>query len=348
MSKGNNVEKMENSNEEGMVMKSRSSQSCIRLGYSLYLSNFRKIFKAAWLPALLYAICFSVIVTMGVIQYPRLNISVAIDPGSLMSVLGLYRLIFLIFIVSLIIGGLAEIFFYSAGYSLLMGHKVTGSIARPTRWIAIDRAMLWRALKGMLATFLIIAVVSALCVALGYLMSVIANKSADREMVPAGLFAIPLLLIGLLVTLPVAFPMYKYIFTPGAKYWQSLAAGYVEGMRHYGMLFITLMIGYIVVMIVSAVILLPAHILSLANFQANIGMLYGDPLGMPDYIVTFTVVIMLIAGFAEAFIRMTVHFLMYYVYGSIETQEEERRKFKARQEAMAEEAVKASARYIMK
>ena len=72
---------------------------------------------------------------------------------------------------------------------------------------------------------------------------------------------------------------------------------------------------------------LPAQVLSLANLQAEVGVLNGDPLGMPGYMGWLTAVVFTIAGFFQAYIHLSMLFPTYYMYGSIETQEEERRNF---------------------
>ena len=79
--------------------------------------------------------------------------------------------------------------------------------------------------------------------------------------------------------------------------------------------------------IVSVILLLPAIVVALANFHANLGVLFGDPLGMPSYIVPLTAVVMAFAGFVEVILRCGFHFIGYYCYGSIDTQEEEKKKF---------------------
>lgn len=325
--KGNNNKKMENNNEE-VLFKSRSSQSCIRFGYKLYLSNFRKIFKAAWIPALLYAVCFSAVMTVGVIHYPRLNISVVANPQLLMSVLDSYKLIFSIFVIAVILGAVAEILFYASGFRLLAEHKDTGTISRPAKWLQFDKKSSWRAAKGILASLLVVIVLTAIAAGIGDAIALVANKAAGKVMIPPMLMVLPLMLIAVLLSLPVIYALYKYIFTPEAKYWNQLWQTYKDGMRHWGQLFATAFIGVLVILLISTVILLPANILSLANYEANLGILYGDPLGMPSYIVPLTAFIMLIAGFVEAFIRLTIYFIMYYVFGSIEGQEKERREFR--------------------
>lgn len=318
---------MENSNEE-VLFRSRSSQSCIRSGYKLYLSNFRKIFKAAWIPALLYALCFSALTTISVIHFPRLNIGVAVNPQSLMTAMDGYRAIFAVFVIAVVLGGVAEILFYASGFRLLAQHKETGIISRPAKWLMFDRQMAWRTAKGFLASLLVVLLLTAVAVGIGEGVAIIVNKVGGKVMIPTTLMVLPLVLVAALLSLPVIYSLYKYIFTHDAKYWSSLWQTYKEGMRHWGMLFATSFIGVLVMVLASTVILLPANILSLANYQANLGLLYGDPLGMPSYIVPLTAAIMVIAGFAEAFIRLTIYFIMYYAYGSVEGQEQERREYK--------------------
>ena len=53
-------------------IKVRSSQACIREGYQLYSANFRKIFRATWLTALVFALITAVAQGMPVLISPTL------------------------------------------------------------------------------------------------------------------------------------------------------------------------------------------------------------------------------------------------------------------------------------
>lgn len=310
------------------MMKSRSTQSCILEGYRLYLFNFRKIFKSAWLPAVFYALCFSAITTMAVIHYPRLNIRVEIDPSIFMASLPTYRLILIVTIVASILSLFANSYILAALFRLLRGHSTLGVVEIPSRWFWFGRHVIWRVMKGFFAVMLLWVVVGGIAGGLGICIEILVNKLAGRQLIPDGLFMWPLLIVVILFLLPTYFSMYKYILQPNHRFWPSLWTTYREGLRHWGMVFSAWFIANIVILLVSLVVLLPSNILSLANFQANIGMLYGDPLGMPSYILPFTILIMLIAGFVESFIQLTLHTILYYVYGSIETREQEKRNYK--------------------
>ena len=119
----------------------------------------------------------------------------------------------------------------------------------------------------------------------------------------------------------------KYGADGEQKFWPSLLSNLKCGIRHYGQLFVAIVMTVIILLIVSVILLLPAIVVALANFHANLGVLYGDPLGMPSYIVPLTAVVMAFAGFVEVILRCGFHFIGYYCYGSIDTQEEEKKKF---------------------
>ena len=64
-----------------------------------------------------------------------------------------------------------------------------------------------------------------------------------------------------------------------------------------------------------------------ANWQSKMGVLNGDPVGMPDYVLWLTIGVFVIAGFIQAYIWMTVLGPGYMMKGSIAQQEKERNEF---------------------
>ena len=55
-----------------------------------------------------------------------------------------------------------------------------------------------------------------------------------------------------------------------------------------------------VALITTIVTILPAVILSLANTQAHIGEIFGDPLGLPSYMLAMTLIVLFISGTIQA------------------------------------------------
>ena len=109
---------MEKSNEEALF-RGRSSRSCVRIGCQLYLSNFRRLLKSSWIPAVLFAVCYSAIGTIAVIQYPRLNLNAFVNPESTYTLLDDYMAIFIVSALALVLGGIMEVATYSCTFRML-------------------------------------------------------------------------------------------------------------------------------------------------------------------------------------------------------------------------------------
>ena len=99
-------------------------------------------------------------------------------------------------------------------------------------------------------------------------------------------------------------------------------------LRHFGLLFSVIFVVVVFTLMALLLTTLPAIILALANSQAQVGALLGDPLGMPGYMTSLTLVVFSIAGFIQAYILLSTLFPTYYVYGSAVTQENERNEKK--------------------
>jgi len=49
--------------EELLLQKTRSIPAVIRDGYRLYTGNFKRLFRASWIAALIYALCFAMMMS---------------------------------------------------------------------------------------------------------------------------------------------------------------------------------------------------------------------------------------------------------------------------------------------
>jgi hypothetical protein len=72
---------------------------------------------------------------------------------------------------------------------------------------------------------------------------------------------------------------------------------------------------------------LPMIIMMAANWLDQIGVLAGDPSGMPNYVKWLTLAVFLIAGFLQAYVWQSVIGPIYLMRGSIIQHENERQKF---------------------
>ena len=89
-------------------------------------------------------------------------------------------------------------------------------------------------------------------------------------------------------------------------------------------MFLVFFVSILLVVLVSIIVILPAIILTMANMQAQQGLLMGDPLGMPNYILPLTFGTLVLTHFIEFYVVLVVLMHFYYIYGSIETKEMER------------------------
>ena len=139
---------MEKSNSESLS-KSRSSRSCIRTGYHLFMSQFRGIIRRSWIAALAYGLCFSTLATILVIYYPRLNLSVLVNPQSLTYVVSDYIMIFSVTLVAIIAGAIAELILYATG--LKVGKWRTTKAFLSTLLVALPLTILTFGIGALLA-----------------------------------------------------------------------------------------------------------------------------------------------------------------------------------------------------
>ena len=57
------------------------------------------------------------------------------------------------------------------------------------------------------------------------------------------------------------------------------------------------------------------------------GVLNGDPAGMPDYVLWLSIVVFLIAGFLKAYVWMTIICPFYLVRVTVALKEKEKKEF---------------------
>ena len=289
--------------KDDILLKVRSSRGCISAGYRLYTGHFKHIFRYSWVAALIYALFCSVGGAM-MIMMPRLM------P------------------ITMIVLIIVECLFESYGFSVLKQHQTLGSILRPAKWFSIDTHIFIRTIKCSLCMLLILLVVGAIIAC----MSVVAVKYLDYSAYTAvGFFTLGSLVI-LCLLLPLAYITTRYILNDGIGFWKQLKIGYGIGMRRWGFIFIVVLVAVIVELLLLMLLSLPATILSLANTQSVIGVAMGDPYALPSYMPALAAGTFLIIGFLQAYVMLSVLFPIYYMYGSIDAQEQEKQDFNNQQQ----------------
>ena len=223
---------------------------------------------------------------------------------------------------------IVECLFASYGFSVLKQHQTFGSILRPAKWFSIDTHIFGRTIKCWLCMFVILLVAVAIIAG----MSAIAVKYLALSAYTAvGFFTLGSLII-LCLLLPLAYITMRYILNDGIGFWKQFKISYGVGMRRWGFIFIVVLAATIVELLLMLVLSLPATILSLANTQSVLGVAMGDPYALPSYMPALSAGTFLIIGFLQAYVMMSVLFPIYYMYGSIDAQEQEKQDFNKQQQ----------------
>jgi len=287
--------------KDDILLKVRSSRGCISAGYRLYTGRFKHIFRYSWVAALIYALFCSVSGAMMIMVPTMIPITAAI----------------------LII---VECLFASYGYSVLKQHQTLGNILRPVKWFSIDTHIFIRTIKCWLCVLVVYLIASVIIVGLGFVaFKYLALYTA------IGCTALVLLAV-LCLLLPLTYITMRYILNDGIGFWKQFKIGYGVGMRRWGFIFIVVLVACIVEILLMLLLSLPATILSMANTQSMFGVAMGDPYALPSYMPALAAGTFLIIGFLQAYVMLSVLFPIYYMYGSIDAQEQEKQDFNKQQQ----------------
>ncbi|MBQ9649280.1 MAG: hypothetical protein IJV25_02550 [Prevotella sp.] len=282
--------------KDDLLLKDRSSRACISAGYRLYMSNFKRIFRASWLAALVFAALVSIGGTMMILR-PQLAL------------------------IALPLTIIIDALFTSYGFSVLKQHQESGTISWAAHWYSFDTHVFTRTLKAWLCMIAISLIISCLIAVVSVtLINYLSTYTALATIVVIALTVFVFIL-------PLTYTNLRYILTDGTGYWSNLFGCYGKGMRRWGFIFLvvfmTTLIGWVFYVFTS----LPAIILSMAGSEANKGFLYGDPYNLPSYIGWLSALVFLLIGFIQAYVMLSCLFPLYYMYGSIEAHEQEKNKF---------------------
>jgi hypothetical protein len=221
---------------------------------------------------------------------------------------------------------IVECLFASYGYSVLKQHQTLGNILRPVKWFSIDTHIFIRTIKCWLCVLVVYLIASVIIVGLGLVaFKYLALYTA------IGCTALVLLVV-LCLLLPLTYITMRYILNDGIGFWKQFKIGYGIGMRRWGFIFIVVLVACIVEILLMLLLSLPATILSMANTQSMFGVAMGDPYALPSYMPALAAGTFLIIGFLQAYVMLSVLFPIYYMYGSIDAQEQEKQDFNKQQQ----------------
>ena len=319
-------------NQDLTLMKARSYRSVLADGYRLYNENFRKLFKASWILAIVYALCCGAFGTLTAIKVPELTLALM---QQLSSIQGFFAetaktyALTIAGIIGLLLLAIAAMSMASATIlNKLKEHKDTGTISTPPYWLTTSPAMMGRSLKGVFLTILVLIIPMLLFIGMVAITESVKPQALIGHLTT---FIVALCIVCIIIVIlvqPLMYVLMKYVMEAPCKYWKTLSANFGCGMRHWGSLFLVFFLSMLLVQLIGLVIMLPSHILSYANQQAHMGLLIGDPLGMPSYMSTLTFATFTLCSFIEFYVSQVMLVHNYYIYGSIDTKEQEREQQK--------------------
>ena len=145
----------------------------------------------------------------------------------------------------------------------------------------------------------------------------------QHQMAMVKIFGITFLAIflALLLMLPFVYPQMKYFVKTDTRFHQIWFKGWKTGMRHWGYIFLTLLLTTICLSVILLIITLPLIILMTAYNLSMQGVAQGDEAGVPGYFNILAYLIAVAANFIIYFMSIFALFVAYYIYGSIETKE---------------------------
>ena len=326
------MQKTMEKNQDLTLMKARSYRSVLADGYRLYNENFRKLFKASWILAIVYALCCGAFGTLTAIKVPELTLALM---QQLSSIQGFFAetaktyALTIAGIIGLLLLAIAAMSMASATIlNKLKEHKDTGTISTPPYWLTTSPAMMGRSLKGVFLTILVLIIPMLLFIGMVAITESVKPQALIGHLTT---FIVALCIVCIIIVIlvqPLMYVLMKYVMEAPCKYWKTLSANFGCGMRHWGSLFLVFFLSMLLVQLIGLVIMLPSHILSYANQQAHMGLLIGDPLGMPSYMSTLTFATFTLCSFIEFYVSQVMLVHNYYIYGSIDMKEQEREQQK--------------------
>jgi len=87
--------------------------------------------------------------------------------------------------------------------------------------------------------------------------------------------------------------------------------------RFWGQLFVVCLVSIILLGILDLLVSIPEFLLWQANWQAHIGVVGGDELGMPSHITALTWCTCTIVTFLQLYIWLSILPALYFLYGSV-------------------------------
>lgn len=257
----------------------------MKSAFNLFASNLKKIILRTWLPSALASACAAACVV-------GLQIHNALAATLTAAAFGL-------------LAYAAAAWTGCAVVSLLNGKSFRSNLPR-----AIKLALL------LFAVGLALLLLAELAGTVPFFLKGSKGISESTVMLSGGITLATMLLF-LLLSLPLWYSSWKYLIEPDGKLSHVVGCDYLQGLRHWGRLFVIALLTALIAGIISVVLLMPVAIAGQALALDNMGTAMGDASGLPTYFYALVFFTVLIVSFVSVYILTWVGITFYYGYGHI-------------------------------
>lgn len=201
----------------------------------------------------------------------------------------------------------------------------TGRAAMLVNGMSIKPSML-RSLR--LNIFIVVLKALVLVIMAAAMIAVTKLTDADAFIVSftgySATAALAVWLIAVMAAIPYIYSAPKYMVETRAKVRGLIISGYGTGGKHWGYIFITMLLLCIVTGAVVLLISIPMIVLVCALGMAVAGLAMGDDLGLPGYFYPMMYGVGTVTFFIISMVNLYRMFVVYYLYGSIEIRTKEK------------------------
>ena len=292
-------------------MKERSSRASLVAGFRLYMEHFRHLFKSTWMAGLVAALLSGAAATAVFVYWPGLIARVYSDLPHAWQYADEYRLLLTAIILLTLLSVMATAAFGGTAAAAILNVQLPQPVS-PWR-------MMLRSLKKLLCHVVLFGIGFGLLGLFIYWRRAMLLDPANN-IVSLGMTLVLFTLL-CIVLLPTAYLSTKYLMDTTTAFWPLLLHRYPISMRYWGRQFVVVLVCFIMLGVFTFIVSLPGTILYQANWQARIGVVGGDALGMPGYITALTFLTCTVISFLLLYIWLPLLTCLYYVYGAIDTRE---------------------------
>ena len=297
------------------LFKHRSVTSCMNDAYNLMTGNLKDLIKNTWGAIIPEAILIAFFV------YLRTPNKMLHDwgEGNPITSFFLQSIVYVCLIVAAIVAG-------AILWRWITNKPIAHSLKRYTLVSICSYA--FAIVIALAVVFGLIILGSALGVSIGEPAPGTSSAASPVHTAIMALCVLLFCIIALLLFMPLAYIVPRYMLLQkgeGLHLWKS----YKMGFRHSGAIFKMGFLGGLLLIVCNIVLSIPMSIITGAQVFSQLGMLDGDPAGVPGYFTPLFLVVSTIIFFIYFYMTAWLLISYIYLYGSIESAEKEKAELAA-------------------